>query len=234
MTSPSWSERAHTTTTSAIEPLPIQRLVPSRIHVVAVAAGARLQRDRVRAVLRLGQCERADRVQPRHSRQPALLLRLRAEQGDRLHRQPRLDAQERAEAAVAAVQFHVDQAAGERAHPRTSVALDVLPVEPEVREPAHERPWQLGALPVIVDLREDLGVDEAPGGDEALPLLLGEFVAEPEVVRCEGGRALRLAGWSLGHGRQCISGMGERSSPTMRDWRRRRAASRTPRIIGNA
>ena len=125
--------------------------------VVAVAARAGLERDGVRAVLGLGQRERADRLQPRHRRQPALLLLLGAEQVDRLHRQPRLDAEERAEAAVAAVQLHVHQAARERAHARAAVAL---------RCPRRSRPSSASRrisghgssarLPVLVDRRQHL------------------------------------------------------------------------------
>src|SRR5450755_2301295 len=45
-------------------------------EVLAVAPSSGLQRDGVRAVLCLGQAERADRLQTRHRRQPARLLLL--------------------------------------------------------------------------------------------------------------------------------------------------------------
>ena len=133
-------------------------------------------------MLGLGQRERADRLHPRHRRQPALLLLLGAEHRDRLHGQPGLHGEERAEAAVAAVQLHVHQPARERAHARAAVALDVLAEQAELGEPAHQRPRELGALPVAVDDGQHLAVDEAPRGDEVLPLLGGELLADLEVV----------------------------------------------------
>ena len=142
---------------------------------------------------RLGQGEGADCRQLSHCRKPALFLLLGAEQRDRFHRQSRLDAEERSEAAVAAVQFHVHQSAGERGHPRAAVALDVLPEEAELGQAAHQRPRQLGRLPVLVDLRQHFVVDEAAGGEEVLPLLVGELVADVEVV-----------------GRECITEVGVR------------------------
>jgi hypothetical protein len=60
------------------------------------------------------------------------------------------------------VELHVHQAAGERVEARAAVALDVLPEQPELGQAAHERPGQLGRLPVLVDRRQDLAVDEAP------------------------------------------------------------------------
>jgi hypothetical protein len=149
---------------------------------VAVAAGTGLERDRVRAVVGLGQGERADGVEPCHRGQPALLLRLGSEQVDRLHREARLHPEECPQAAVAAVQLNVDEAARERAHAGTSVPDDVLTIEAELGDPAHERQGQVGRLPVLVDRRQHLLVDEAAGGDEVLPLLVGELVADLEVV----------------------------------------------------
>ena len=133
-------------------------------------------------MVRLGERERADRLEPRHDRQPALLLLLGAEQVDRLHRQPGLHGQERPEAAVAAVQLHVDQAARERAHAGAAVTLDVLAQQSELGEPVHQRPRQLGRLPVVVDRGQHLAVDEPSRGDEVLPLLVGELLAHLEVV----------------------------------------------------
>ncbi len=89
--------------------------------VVAVAARARLQCDGVRSVGGLSERERPDRLETRHRRQPARLLLLGAEQRDGLHRESGLHAEERAEAAVATMQLHVDETAGERAHPRAAV-----------------------------------------------------------------------------------------------------------------
>ena len=162
--------------------------------LVAVAARARLQRDGVRAVLGLGQRERADLLDAGHAREPALALLLGAEQVDRAHRQARLHAEERPEAPVAAVDLHVHEPPGERAHPRAAVALDVVADQAELAEPPEQRPGRLGPLPVLVDLRQHLLVDEAPRAQEVLPLLLGELLADEEVV---GGQ--RLAEVLVGH-----------------------------------
>ena len=155
--------------------------------VVAVAACPGVERHRVRAVLGFGQREGADRLQARHRRQPALPLLLGAKHRDRLHREPRLHSQERPEAPVAPVQLHVDQARGQRGHARAAVAVDVLPDDAELGEPFDQRPGQLGALPVVVDGWQDLRVDEPPRGDEVLPLLVAELLADQQVV---GGERL--------------------------------------------
>jgi hypothetical protein len=78
----------------------------------------------------LGESERADRVQAANGRQPALLLHVASEQVDRLHRELGLDAEKRAQAAVAAMQLHDDQAARERAHAGAAVAGDASPYRP--------------------------------------------------------------------------------------------------------
>ena len=176
------SERAHTTTTSAIEPLPIQRFAPSSTQ------SSPSRRARVSSATESDPWSGSVRAnapiasQPRHRGQPARLLLLGAEHVDRLHRQPGLHAEERAEAAVAAVQLHVHEAARERAHAGAAVAADVLPHEPQIREPAHQRPRQLRALPVAVDRREHLLVHEAARAQEQLPVGVVELLAQEEVV----------------------------------------------------
>jgi hypothetical protein len=65
-----------------------------------------------------------------------------------------------------------------RTHAGAAAALDVLSVEAEVDEPTHQRPRQLGGLPVLVDGGEHLAVDEAPRGEEVLPLFVGEPIAD--------------------------------------------------------
>ena len=147
LTLPSASSRAHSTTTSAMVPLPIHFFRPLITQLVAVAAGRGLQRDRVRTVQRLGQREGAELLQLGHRRQPALLLLLRAEHGDRLHRQPGLHPEEGAQAAVAAVEFHVDQPDGDRAHRRAAVPLDAVADDAQLAHPLDQRPGELGVSP---------------------------------------------------------------------------------------
>jgi hypothetical protein len=83
----------------------------------------------------------------------------------------------------------------ERAHAGAAVTLDVLAQQAELSEPSQQRPWQLRGLPVRVDRGQHLAVDEAPRGDEVLPLLVGELLADLEVVRGE-----RIAEVRVGHG----------------------------------
>jgi len=97
---------------------------------------------------------------------------------------PSLDAVEGAEAAVAAVELHVDEAFGQRAH-----RLE----ETQLGEPAEQRPRKLGGLPVLVDDGQDLLVDEAAGGQEAFVVVVRELVAEAEVVSGESGHGFQEA-----------------------------------------
>ena len=84
-----------------------------------------------------------------------------------------------AEAAVAAVELHVHEAERERA--------EAVVEQLELGEPARERPRELGALPVVVDDRQHLLVDEAAGAHERLPIGVVELLADEEVVGDEGG-----------------------------------------------
>jgi hypothetical protein len=153
---------------------------------VAVALRGGLKPDRVGAVVRLGQGKGADGGELRHRRQPPLLLFLRAEQGDRLHGKPGLDTEEGAEAAVAAVELEVDQAVRDRAHRRAAVALDPVAHEPEPPQLLDQVTRELGALPVVVDDRQHLIVNEVPGPIPVVALLRGELVGDPEEVGAAG------------------------------------------------
>ena len=135
---------------------------------------------------RLGQREGADGGQLGHRRQPPLPLLLRAEHGDRLHGQPGLDAEEGAQAAVAAVELEVDQTVGDRAHRRAAVALDPVADDPEAAKLLDQVTGELGALPVVVDDRQHLVVDEVPGAVPVVALLRGELVGDPEEVGAAG------------------------------------------------
>ncbi len=137
-------------------------------------------------MLRFGQREGPQLVHPGHVRQPARLLFLRAAHRDGLHGQAGVHAEEHAEAAVAAVQFHGDQPARHRAHPGAAVSLDVLPDDAEPGQPLDQRPADLGPFPVRADDRHDLLVDEPPDRHEVRPLLVGELLADGEEVRPEG------------------------------------------------
>ena len=173
--------------------------------LVAVGAHARLEVHGVGAVLGLGQRERADRVQVGHRRQPALLLLLGAEHRDRLHREVRVHAVERAHAAVRARPLHAHEAGGGRAHPRAAVAVDRPARHLQRRDLRDQLERELRPLPVAVDDRRDLLLAERaqPVPDPAL--VVGELLVEQVEVRHDAecatvsGMDLRSAveaGWS--------------------------------------
>ena len=106
--------------TSAIEPLPIQRLAPSSTQSPPSRRAVVSSATESDPWGGLGEREGSDRLEPRHRRQPARLVLLGAEQhAYRLHRQSRLHAEEVPKLAVATAgdSLDVDQAAGERAYP---------------------------------------------------------------------------------------------------------------------
>ena len=201
LTWPSSSERAHTTTTSAIEPLPIQRLAPSstqsspsRRALVSsatesepcsgsVSANAPIASSRAIAGSQRSFC----------SSEPSRSIDFIASPDCTPRNVPRLPSPR------CSSMLTRPRASG--LMPGAAVALDVLAQQAELGEPAHQRPRQLGRLPVLVDHRQHLAVDEAARGDEVLPLLVGELLADLEVVGGERVAEVRVgerggASWS--------------------------------------
>src|SRR5680860_569608 len=174
--------RAHTTITSAMVPLPIQRFSPSRRYPspsgVAVVSSVTASEPWAASV-RANAPSRSSRAIPGSQ---TLLLLLRAEHPDGAHGQPRLDSLEGAQAAVAPIQLHVDQTGRHRAHRRASVADDAVTDDVERAHLLDQLPGELSAFPVAVDDRRHLGVDELAGALEVAQLGLGQFVAQTEVV----------------------------------------------------
>jgi hypothetical protein len=121
-------------------------------------------------VVGLGERECAQRLQPGHGRQPAPLLLLGAQHGDRAHREPGLHAHERGQAAVAARELHGDQARGQRVDVRAAVAFDAVADDADASELLDQGPWELGALPVVVDLGQHVLLDERAGAGEVVQL----------------------------------------------------------------
>ena len=111
-----------------------------------------------------------------------LLLFLGAEHRDGAHGESGLYAEERAEAAVAAVEFHVHQPGRDRAHRRAAVPVDAVADDSELGQLSNQRPRELRALPVVVDGGQHLVVDEVAGTAPDAALLGGELVADVEVV----------------------------------------------------
>ena len=116
---------AQTTATSAMEPMPIQRLTPSRTQPSPSRRAVVSMLDGSRPGARLGQPEAADRLAAGHLRQPSLLLLLGAEGVDRLHRQRALHGHERAQPAVDGLELGAGEPVLDRAAARAAVALQV-------------------------------------------------------------------------------------------------------------
>jgi hypothetical protein len=85
--------------------------------LVALTPGGGLQRHRVRAVLGLGQAERADLLEPGHRRKPPGFLLVAAEEIDRPHRKSGMHSEERVDAAVGARQLAGHDPGGQARHP---------------------------------------------------------------------------------------------------------------------
>ena len=144
-------------------------------HVaVAVLARAGAHRAGIRAGIRLGQPEAAENLALRHLRQILLLLLLAAEGVDGIHAQRRLHADERAHAAVAALQFLRHQAVLHRRHARAAVALEAGAVEAQL---AHGLDQLLGEAAVAVALLDD--------GNEVVFDELARIVADQPLVVAE-------------------------------------------------
>ena len=223
MTSPSASSRAKTTTTSASEPLPIHRLAPSMTH----ASPSR--RARVSSATESEPCPGSvsakapvcsTRAIPgsqrsRCSSEPSRWIARIARPDWTPRKVPRLPSPRLISMCT--------RPGRERAHARAAVALDVVADEPELAEAPEQRPGRLRALPVLVDLGQDLLVDELARAEEVLPLLVAELLAHEEVVRGQ-----RLAEMLVGHRRHgAISSRRRRSRAPCRapGGRGRRAAS---------
>jgi hypothetical protein len=130
----------------------------------------------------LGEREGADLVQGGHGRKPALLLLRAAQEIDRAHRQPGLHAHEGGDAAVAAGQLQGHHAELEGRQPGAAVALDRVAGKAESGELGNQRPWKLGAIPIGVDHRQEVGVDEGAHTIADDARLVGEQVVEKIIV----------------------------------------------------
>src|SRR4029453_13631959 len=101
-------------------------------------------------------------------------LLLRSEQVDRAHRQSGLDPEEGPDAAIAATELHVDQPGRHRAHLGAAVALEAVPDQAELAEPPAELQRELRPLPVVVDHRKHLVLDEAARPGQVVELRAGQ------------------------------------------------------------
>jgi hypothetical protein len=154
---------------------------------IAVAAGAGLQPQRVRPMVGFGEPERAERVERREAGQPALLLLLAAEMGDGADHQAGLHGVERVDAAVAARELVGDQSGLQARQPGAPVAGGRGADDAELGERSQEMLRELGALPVVVDARQHLRLDEGPHACGERAVLWRQIVLESEQISGCGG-----------------------------------------------
>ena len=184
--------------------------------MVTVPAGGGFQPDGVRAVTGFGQRERADLLQSGHRRQPALLLLLRAEHVDRPHGQTVLHAEEGVDAAVAAGQLQGHHACRQPGQTRAAIAGDGAPDHAQLGDLRNEFERELCALPVVVDDRQHLGVDEIPDPIADLAFGVGEQLGQQVVVRpSRDGQACGEVRWRRRRRRRSGSSMLMTISPVL-------------------
>ena len=182
------SVRAHTTATSAIVPFVIHILAPLRTQSAPSRRACVRIEPGVGAGVRLGQPEAADRLARVHGRQPALLLLLRAPAPDRVHRERALHRDGAADARVARLQLLADEPVGHGARAGQPVALEVHPVEPELRELAEELARQDALLEPVAHLGQHAVAHElAHGVADRLLLVAEQRVEREEVAGSSGG-----------------------------------------------
>ena len=162
-------------------------LAPVEQPVVAVPPGRGRKAHGVRAVIRLGQGERPDLVQPGHRGQPALLLLLGAEHVDRAHRETVLHTEEGVHAAVPTGQLERHHAGRQPGQPGTAVPSDRSAADAERSQLRHQLERELGPLPVVVDHRQHIGVDESPHAVADLAFLIGQQLGQQVEVGAAGG-----------------------------------------------
>ncbi len=165
-------------------------LLPVQHPIVAVAAGGGGQPARgARPDVGLGEAERPDLLQPRHLRQPALLLLLRPAQVDGSHGQAAVHAEERGDGRVDPGQLHGDHAVEQVAAARAAVPGVGLPRDAELPQAGHhEVVGEFLPGPVVVDHRLDRLLHELPGPGQQLAALKVEGpLDQVEVAVGHGG-----------------------------------------------
>ena len=173
-------------------PLPIQRLAPLRIHVVAVApgggrvAGGDVEPSSGPVSANAPTCSTGHRRQPRRrcSGEPHI--------GDAPDREPRVDAEERRERRVGVRHLHREEPAEQagRLLPRTLVVWQAGGAEVGVALDEVGRELRPG--PVLVRSRRDLRAQEPAHPVQGLPFPVGQqFLEAVEVA----GQQFGHAGW---------------------------------------
>ena len=144
----------------------------------------------IRAEVGLGEAEATDRLALRHARQPLVLLLVRAECVDRVHRQGALHAHERANAGIAGLELHGGKPVGDRVGAGAAVPFEVHAQDAELAELASELACgDRARLEPVGDLRLDAALDEVAHDIADRALLLGEQAVDGEELEWLAGRA---------------------------------------------
>ncbi len=170
--------------------------------LVAILTRARAHGSGVRTGVGFGQAEAADDLAQRHLRQILLLLLLAAEGVDGIHAQSGLHADERAHAAVAALQFLRHQTVLDVRHAGAAVTFQAGAIEAEL---AHRLDQLFGEAAVAVALLDDgdeVFLDELAGIVAHQPLVVVEQRIEFDKIHalefeCHGS----LSSWKLRMGK---------------------------------
>jgi len=108
----------------------------------------------------------------------------------------------------------VDQPAADGAHRRAAVALDAVADDSQPGHLLDQRPGKLGPLPVAVDDRQHLVIDEVPGAPPIVAFGRGELVGDAEVVGAERAADALVHRNISGHGitsRVRLAGQGSKT-----------------------
>ena len=112
----------------------------------------------------LGQAEAADLFALLHHREPCLFLLVAAKSVDGIHGQRRVHADERANAAVAALQFLHDQSVFDIRHPGAAVAFEAGAIEAQVRHGLDQFLGEAAGAVALLDDGDEVVLDEFAGG----------------------------------------------------------------------
>ncbi len=114
--------------------------------------------------VRFGQAEAADLFARLHHREPGLLLLVAAEGVDGIHGQRRVHADERADAAVAALQFLHDQSVFDIRHPGAAVAFEAGAIEAQVCHGLDQFLGEAAGAVAFLDDGDEVVLDKLAGG----------------------------------------------------------------------
>ena len=154
---------------------------------IAVAFGGGSHAGWVRTVIRLSEAEAADRFSGLQQGQPTLFLLFGAMSIDRVHDQRALDADEAAEAGVAALEFLHDKAVLNVVHASTAIAFEVCTEESELTHLRDKLRREGTLIESVAHQRYDLFIDKLAGGLPDQQFVFGEEGIEVEVI--DAGKA---------------------------------------------